>query len=100
VSTLGGSFGSQWLHVGTDWRVRCETYLDAPPILSVTAGDLTALVVIAARERMPAEAVAFARELTRQAARFAAECERLHDAWQLPADSEATATASAVRPGP
>ncbi len=74
----GGSFASLGVHVGADWMVRCDTYPDTTPILSVKAGPSWVSLSIAARTVIPAEAVAFARELARQAARFAADCERLH----------------------
>ena len=74
----GGSFASLGVHVGADWMVRCDTHPDTTPILSVKAGPSWVSLSIAARTVIPAEAVAFARELARQAARFAADCERLH----------------------
>jgi len=80
VSSAGGSFGSVSLHVGTDWYVQCSTYQDTTPILTVDAGNCGVSVSIAGRTRITAEAVAFARELARQTARFAADCERLHAA--------------------
>jgi hypothetical protein len=80
VSSAQGSFGSTSLHVGTDWHVQCNTYPDTTPILSVDAGDSGVSVSIAGRTVIDAGAVAFARELARQATRFAAECERLHAA--------------------
>jgi hypothetical protein len=73
-----GSFGSASLHIGSDWQVRCSTYPDTPPILSVGGWHMEIAVSIADRQRVSAEAVAFAQELTRQAAVFAADCERLH----------------------
>jgi hypothetical protein len=80
VSSDGGSFGCSSLRVGTDWHVRCSTYPDEAPIFSVDAGPMSASISPADRHQVSAEAVAFARELARQAARFAADCERLHAA--------------------
>ncbi len=80
MSSDGGSFGSTSVHVGADWHVRCSTYPTTTPILSIDAGNAAVSVSIADREHMPAEGLAFARELARQAARFAADCERLHAA--------------------
>jgi hypothetical protein len=80
VSSATGSFGSVSLHVGTGWRVHCHTYETTTPILTVQAGDCGVSVSIADRTAIGARAVAFARELTREAGRFAAECERLHAA--------------------
>ena len=80
MSSDGGSFGISSLHIGTDWAVRCCTYPETTPILCIDAGNAALSVSIADGERASAEAVAFARELARQAARFAADCERLHAA--------------------
>ena len=78
MSSGGGSFGSASLHVGGDRQVRCSTYPDSTPILSIDAGRTVVSVSIAPMKQMGDEAVAFARELARQAALFAADCERLH----------------------
>jgi hypothetical protein len=92
VSSGGSSFGTASVHVGADWHVRCSTYPATTPILSIDAGNAAVSVSIADRERMPAEAVTFARELARQAARFAADCERLHAAQHdQPPTGQATA---------
>ncbi len=80
MSSTGGSFGSVSLHVGTDWHVQCSTYPDTTPILSVDAGHCGVSVSIAGRAAISAAAVAFARELASETARFAPECERLHAA--------------------
>jgi len=80
VSSAGGSFGCVSLHVGTDWHVQCSTYDTTTPILSIDAGHCGMSVSIAGRTAISPGAVAFARELAREAARFAAECERLHAA--------------------
>jgi hypothetical protein len=80
MSSDGSSFGSAGLYVGTDWQVRCSTYPDSTPILSIDAGRTVMSVSITPLKQMGDEAVAFARELARQAARFAADCERLHAA--------------------
>src|ERR1022692_4294997 len=80
MSSDGGSFGSAGLYVGTDWQVRWSTYPASTPILSIDAGRTTLRVSITPLKRMGDEAVAFARELARQAALFAADCERLHAA--------------------
>ena len=80
MSNDGGSFGSAGLHIGSDWAVRCSTYPDTTPILSVDAGRSAMSVSITPMKRIGNEAVGFAREFARQAALFAAECERLHAA--------------------
>jgi len=80
MSTEGSSFGSAGLHVGTDWQVRCSTYPASTPILTIGAGRTAMSVSITPMKQIGEEAVAFARELARQTARFAAECERLHAA--------------------
>ena len=63
---------------GEDWQVTCHTYKLTTPILVIGAGSATVSVSIRRHEDMPSSGVAFARELVRQAGRFAAECERLH----------------------
>jgi len=66
-------------HVGDDGRVICHTYKWTTPILVVSAGPASVCISIkGGREDMPAQAVAFARELAASAQRFADECERLH----------------------
>lgn len=77
-------FGSLGIHAGEGTGVRCSTYQDTAPILSLDAGRLSVSISIAGRA-VPAQAVAFARELAAEAARFAAECERLQGARQSPA---------------
>jgi hypothetical protein len=52
---------------------------------AVQGGLMEVTISIADRTAMPAHAVAFARELAKQAAAFAAECEWLHAA--LPAQA-------------
>jgi hypothetical protein len=77
VSGDGGSLISLGVYVGTDWRVDCHTYPDSTPILSIDAG--AAALDISSKGREVTEAVVrFARELARQAERFAAEAERIH----------------------
>ena len=78
MSSDGSSFGSAGLYVGTDWQVRCSTYPDSTPILSIDAGRTVMSVSITPLKQMGDEAVAFARALARHAALFAADCERLH----------------------
>ncbi len=87
MSSPGGSFGAAWVHVGTDWEVRCSTYEGELPILAVNAGNSSVTVNLADRI-VPGEAgVAFARELAAQAAVFASECERLHAEHQAASES-------------
>ena len=73
----GGSFGRVGLYVGEDWWTWLSTYEDHTPILDISCGSTTVSLSIADRKGgIPA--VEFARELAGQAARFAAEIERLH----------------------
>jgi hypothetical protein len=88
------SFGSANLHAGQDAHVRCHTYAQTTPILSIQGGRMEVTISIADRTAMPAHAVAFARELAAQAAVFAAECGRLHAA--LPAQAPGAAAADAA----
>ena len=75
----GGSFSHLSYHAGADWRVRCNTYPETTPILSVDGGPST--VSISTRGRTADDsAVEFARALVREAQRFADEMERMHAA--------------------
>jgi len=66
-------------HVGEDGRVTCHTYKLTTPILVITTGPASVcLSVKGGREDMPAQAVAFARDLAACAQQFADECQRLH----------------------
>jgi hypothetical protein len=77
VSSVGGSFGSLGLQVGSDSWTRCHAYPDHSPILHITAAS-TSVSVQLAQGPVGSEAVKFARDLLRGAERFAAEVERLH----------------------
>jgi hypothetical protein len=80
----GGSFGRIGVHVGEDWWTHLSTYDIHAPIFTIDAGSTSVTLSIDGRE-VTAAAVEFGRELASQAARFAAELERLH-AWQNQAD--------------
>ena len=73
----GGSFGHLIVQVSGDWCTHLSTYDDHSPILDVDAGSTSVSVCIAGRN-IDKSAVDFARELAAQAAKFAAEVERLH----------------------
>jgi hypothetical protein len=73
------SFSYLSYHVSSDWQVRCSTYTDNTPILSVEGGPST--LSISVRDRKADEAaVEFARALAREARKFADELERMHAA--------------------
>ena len=73
----GGSFGRIGLYVGEDWWTHLSTYDIHTPIFSIDVGSTSVAISIGGREITTA-AVEFGRELASQAARFAAELERLH----------------------
>ena len=73
----GGSFGRVGLIIGEDWCASLSTYDDHTPILDISCGSTTVSLSIADR-KVGIPAVEFARELADNAARFAAEVERLH----------------------
>ena len=50
MSSDGSSFGSGGLYVGADWQVRCSTYPDSTPILSIDAGRSAMSVSITPHE--------------------------------------------------
>ena len=73
----GGSFSHLGVHVGAGSSVRCSTYPDQSPILTIDAVSTAASLSIEG-DRIGREAVEFARELAREAERFASEAGRLH----------------------
>jgi hypothetical protein len=79
MSSGGGSFSSLGLYVGSDWTLRCLTYPDRLPILSIDAGEC-AVTIHAANGTSSEQTAAFARELATAAQRFAQECERMQQA--------------------
>jgi hypothetical protein len=85
MSSPGGSFSHASFYVGTDWLVRCSTYDDTTPILSVDAGPSVVTITNKGKVAGPA-AVEFARALAREAQRFADEVERMHTAQLADAD--------------
>ena len=92
MSTKGGSFSHLSYHVGADWHVRCNTYADTTPILSVDGGPSTLSISTRGRNA-DASAVEFARALVREAQKFAGEMERMHAA-HLADDSSTTSKAA------
>ena len=73
----GGSMAHVGVYVGEDWWTFLSTYEDHTPILDLSCGSMTVAIAIADR-KVTGPAVEFARELAAQAAKFAAEVERLH----------------------
>ena len=92
MSGDSGSFSVVSYHVGDDWRVRCNTYADTTPILTVDAGTLALSVSTKGNEAGDA-AVEFARALADSARKFADEMERMHAA-QLDGESTDKAAGS------
>lgn len=90
MSTEGGSFSHFSYHVGRDWVVRCTTYPDTTPILSIDAGGSAVSVTTKGKDADKA-AVEFARALAREAQKFADEVQRMHAA-QLADKSTGKAT--------
>jgi len=77
MKSSGGSFAHLIMQVSGDWCTHLSTYDDHSPILDVGAGSTSVSVCIAGRT-IDQPAVDFAQELAAQAAKFAAEVERLH----------------------
>jgi hypothetical protein len=88
VSSEGGSFSHVSCHVGGDWVVRCRSYPDTTPILSLDAGSSAVSVTTKGKDADKA-AVEFARALAREASKFADEMERMHAAQLDDGDSKA-----------
>ncbi len=76
------------VYVGEDWSTYLCTYNDHTPILDISVGSVMVALSIADR-KVSTASVEFARELASQAAKFAAEVERLH-AWHLDGNGEAS----------
>jgi hypothetical protein len=88
--STGGSFSHLGLHVGASFCVRCATYPDATPILSINVGDTTLSLSPSGKDATD-DALAFARDLAHQAQAFATEVERMHAA-RATADGHPAAT--------
>ena len=79
MNSEGGSFSHVSCHVGTDWVVRCNSYADTTPILSLDAGP-SAISITTQGKNADSAAVEFARALAGAAQKFADEMERMHAA--------------------
>lgn len=90
----GGSFSHLSYHVGVDWHVRCNTYADTTPILSVDGGPSTVSISTRGRDADDS-AVEFARALAREAQNFADEMERMHAAQLADDDTKAAGSDAA-----
>ena len=90
----GGSFSRIGFQIGTDWRIYCHTYADTTPILDIDAGSSSVAISLRGRTADKA-AVEFARSLADEAAKFAAEVERIH-AEQLGNDNDKAAGSNAA----
>ena len=77
MKSSGGSSTHIGVYIGENWYTHLCTYHDHTPILDISVGSMTVALGIA-RQKVSTAAVEFARELASQAARFAAEVERLH----------------------
>jgi hypothetical protein len=77
VKSTGGSLTSIGVYIGEDWYTHLSTYDDHTPILDISAGSMTVALGIAG-QKVSTAAMDFARDLASQAAKFAAEVERLH----------------------
>ncbi|WP_067451398.1 hypothetical protein [Actinomadura macra] len=76
--TSRSSWGSVSVHLGADAMIRCCTYTDAAPILTLSSDGLSVAVTGAGGDAVSAVDVDNARLLLRAAQTFLAECERLH----------------------
>jgi hypothetical protein len=77
--TAGGSFSHLSVHVGASFWVRCSTYTDTTPILSIDVGDTHVSITPSGKDATD-DALSFARDLARHVQAFAAEVERMHAA--------------------
>ena len=77
MKSSGGSSGHVGVYVGQDWWTHLSAYEDHTPILDISCGSMTVAISVTDRQ-VTGPALEFARELAAQAAKFAAEVERLH----------------------
>jgi hypothetical protein len=76
---MNAPHASMSVHAGEGARVACYTYPTTTPILDISQHGVGLAISLADRDAVPSEhAVRFARELAREAERFAAEAERLY----------------------
>jgi hypothetical protein len=68
------------VHTDADAHVSCASYRYDPPILTVHASGLNLTVSVQERQQVSASDVAFASDLAKAAAKYAAECARIHAA--------------------
>ena len=93
MKSSGGSSTHIGVYIGENWYTHLCTYNDHTPILDISTGSAMVALSLASQE-VSAPAVEFARELASQAAKFAAEIERLH-ARHLDGNAEATGSTEA-----
>jgi hypothetical protein len=96
MRATGESFNHIGVHVGTDWRAECSTYLDRTPILVIGSGQ-TEINVVLDRAEAGESAVEFARALLRQVQAFAAEVDRLHTPQPVPESGDLITLADAFK---
>ncbi len=90
MSEASGSYSRVSVSVGSDWRVRCLPAAGHSPVLDIDAGEIEVSFSLASRD-IRASVVEFTAELAREAARFAAEVERLYAAQQAALQDPAAA---------
>ena len=94
MSGASGSYSRVSVGVGSDWRVHCLPVTGNPPVLDIDAGETEISVSLASKE-IRASAVEFVTELAREAARFAAEVERMYAEQRAAAQDGTTSDAAA-----
>jgi hypothetical protein len=77
--STGGSFSHLSMHVGSSFWVRCSTYTDTTPILSVDVGDTSVSITSSGKDATD-EALRFAQDLLHHVQDFTTEVERMHAA--------------------
>jgi hypothetical protein len=95
--STGGSFSHLSMHVGSSFWVRCSTYTDTTPILTIDVGD-TSLSITPSGKAATDDALTFARDLARHVQAFTTEVERMHaaQATSTPADGDSSASDKAT----
>ncbi|MGK5551696.1 hypothetical protein ACSNOI_08780 [Actinomadura kijaniata] len=76
---MKAAYSSLSMALGAGAWIRCSTYPDSTPILSISLEDTSLSVSFRPDRTVSADHVAMARQLAKAAQTFAAEVERLHN---------------------
>ncbi len=75
---MSRSIASVSFHLGADIRVKCNTYPQSGPILSLNICGANVAISPAGRDQITQEVLTTVREFAAEVQHFLAECERIH----------------------